>query len=117
MLRDFFDCFVGDDETVKRTMRRTGSNNQTQPSTKMKTTLALLIAAFGFTASVFAGPSIPGGNTTAPRPVSPTGCSKSKLEMISGHGRGSGPIFVSRKVNCAGQSCCAAVASCCTKKK
>ena len=83
----------------------------------MKTTLALLIATFGFTASVFAGPSIPGGNISPSRPVSPAVCSKSKLEMISGHGRGSGPIFVNRPVNCAGQSCCAAVASCCTKKK
>ena len=118
MLRDFFDWGVGAGETVQRTTRRAGSNNRTQPNTKMKTTLALLIATFGFTASVFAGPSIPGGNVTPPRPVASAGCSKSKLEVIpSSFGRGSGPIFVNRPVNCAGQSCCAAVASCCTTKK
>ena len=85
----------------------------------MKTTLALLIATLGFTASVFAGPSIPGGFTPPVRKTAPAtqGCSMNKPEFVTGNGHGNGPLVIFRSVNCTGQQCCVTkTASCCAGK-
>jgi hypothetical protein len=126
-LRDFLNCVVGGNEAVQHTMRFTKSNKQ--PRIPMKTTLSILAAVIGLAASSQAGPSFPGGAcggapfapaqgpAYAPQPAG-SKCSMTKVELIDSHGRGGGPVVVTRAVNCTGQKCCGfSTSSCCAVKK
>ena len=87
----------------------------------MKTTISIVTAIIGFGSLAQAGPNRPGfifqQATDAPKAVrtaQPTGpqCTMKRIEVVdSGGRRGGAGYAVSKTVNCAGEKCCATMAT------